>query len=172
DKFSLTHELSYVSSDRERGFYNKRYGTNDVLEGILFSNRDRRTISNLLFAKYNFTNRSGFTFRVRHYWSRVQVQELYDLTESGDLQPTRFTAEPITHQNYNTFAVDAVYTWQFAPGSFFNLVWKDNVESFDSDIRHGYFRNFDQTVTVAPQNNNLSIKILYFLDYLYLKKKH
>jgi len=63
-----------------------------------------------------------------------------------------------------------VYTWQFAPGSFINIVWKDEGSMFNQTIDYGYFKNFDRTLN-EPQNNNLSIKIIYYLDYLNLRGK-
>jgi hypothetical protein len=41
--------------------------------------------------------------------------------------------------------------------------------TFDRDIQFRYFKNFGRTID-APQNNNLSLKIIYFLDYLDFKK--
>lgn len=58
---------------------------------------------------------------------------------------------------------------QFAPGSFINIVWKDQSFMFDREIGYRYFKNFGRTVD-APQNNNLSLKVIYFLDYLDFKK--
>jgi len=84
------------------------------------------------------------------------------------LSKTNAPAE-IQHQNYNNFYINAVYTWQFAPGSFLNIVWKDESSTFNRDIDYHYFKNFDRTLG-SPQNNNLSVKVIYFLDYLDLKK--
>jgi hypothetical protein len=65
--------------------------------------------------------------------------------------------------------VDAVYTLQFAPGSFINIVWKDQSFTDDGEVRYRYLRNFDRTLS-APQNNNLSLKVIYYLDYLDFRK--
>ncbi len=66
--------------------------------------------------------------------------------------------------------VDAVFTWQYAPGSFINLVWKNAAHDFNRVVEHSYFKYFDNTMS-ADDNNNLSLKVIYFLDYLQLKKK-
>jgi hypothetical protein len=58
---------------------------------------------------------------------------------------------------------------QFAPGSFINIVWKDEGQQYNNSIDHNYFQNFGNTLR-EPQNNNLSVKIIYYLDYLYIKK--
>ena len=63
-----------------------------------------------------------------------------------------------------------VYTWQFAPGSFLNVVWKNAVFDFQNTVEANYFKNFGNTME-ADQNNNISLKVIYFLDYLQLKKK-
>jgi hypothetical protein len=39
----------------------------------------------------------------------------------------------------------------------------------DEYSRNTYFKNFDHTIS-APQNNNFSIKVIYYLDYVDFKK--
>ncbi|CAN5295466.1 hypothetical protein BH09BAC2_BH09BAC2_04010 [soil metagenome] len=62
------------------------------------------------------------------------------------------------------------YTWQFAPDSFINIVWKNSAFDFEQQTIRSYFNNFKHTIE-TPQNNSFSIKILYYLDYLRLKSK-
>ena len=75
--------------------------------------------------------------------------------------------------------MDLVYTWQFAPGSFINIVWKNSAQEFrnfftegpgeyGSIVKDGYGKNFSNTMK-ADDNNNLSLKVIYFLDYLQIK---
>ena len=73
-------------------------------------------------------------------------------------------------QNVNYFNVDMVYTWQFAPGSFLNVVCKNAVQDYTNTVEESYFKNLGNTME-ADQNNNISLKVIYFLDYLQLKKK-
>jgi hypothetical protein len=73
-------------------------------------------------------------------------------------------------QNVNFFNIDMMYTWQFAPGSFLNIVWKNAVTNNTELVETRFVKNFDNTIK-ADQNNNFSIKVIYFLDYLTLKKK-
>lgn len=173
DKFSLRQDIYFNPSNNDAGFYQKYY-ENDVngnpeLKDILFSRRDRRTVENIFTAKYNFNNKSGITFRARHYWSKVEQKQLYDLQSDGTLKPTVHTNVVMEHQNFNIFNIDATYTWQFAPGSFVNVVWKNQALSDDGGIRDSYLKNLNHTVS-EPQNNNLSVKIIYYLDYLDFKK--
>ena len=61
-----------------------------------------------------------------------------------------------------------VYTWQIAPGSFVNVVWKNAVTDFRQITVDSYFKNLNNTMKIED-NNNISFKIIYFLDYLQLK---
>jgi hypothetical protein len=62
-----------------------------------------------------------------------------------------------------------VYTWQFAPGSFVNVVWKNSIFKSGNIIERDYFKNLGNTLD-TDQNNNISLKVIYFLDYLDIKK--
>ena len=108
----------------------------------------------------------NLTFRARHYWQRVDYKEFYQLKEDGELSKRDWTGNQ--NRNANIFNVDMVYTWQFAPGSFLNLIWKNSVYDFESgnqvQITDPYTTNFRKTLS-APQNNNLTLKVIYYLDY-------
>jgi len=169
DKFSITQQVLYNPAVNDAGYYDQ-YVENGVMKDILFSRRDLTTIENILSFKYNFDSRSGITFRARHYWSKVEPKQLYDLGTDGRLTPTKHTSVVPVNQNINFFNIDAVYTLQFAPGSFINIVWKDQGAMGDENTRYTYFKNFDRIVS-APQDNNLSVKVIYYLDYLDFKKK-
>jgi len=130
------------------------------------------TVENILNVKYSFNNKQGITFRMRHYNSSVKNKQFFDLLDNGKLSPNA-TFNPANlkwDQNANYFNIDMVYTWQFAPGSFINVVWKDAVYDFNNIVEKNYFKNFDRTIE-ADDNNNISFKIIYFLDYLQLKRK-
>ena len=139
----------------------------------LFGLRQRRTLENILTVKYNFNNKMGLNFRARHYWSKVHYQQYFNLTDKGELNPIAFTpvnADDDPNNNANFFTIDMTYTWQFAQGSFINIVWKDASKYFDHSIDHQYFNNFKSTWR-EPQANSFSVKVIYYLDYLSLKKK-
>ena len=168
DKFSITEELLFNPTINDAGYYSQ-YMENGNLKDIIFSRRDLKTIQNILSFKYNFNSKSGITFRARHYWSKVEPKQLYDLHTDGSLSPTIHTDVLLANENINYFNIDAIYTLEFAPGSFINLAWKQQSVLDDADSRYTYFKNFDRTVS-SPQNNNFSIKVIYYLDYIDLKK--
>ncbi len=140
-----------------------------VNDSSIFARRQQYTVENIFNVKYNFTNKMGLTFRARHYWSKVQNKEYFNLNTDGGLTPI---AGVSTNPNYNVnyFNIDMVYTWQFALGSFLNIVWKNSINTYDQDISNGYFKNVGSTFN-ASQLNSLSVRVIYFLDYLSIKKK-
>ena len=136
---------------------------------IIFGRRKVNTFENILGAKYNFNNMMGITLRVRHYYSSVYNKEFFTLQQDGLLKPNSSFTKNVD-QNANFFNVDMVYTWQFAPGSFINVVWKNAVLNYTDIVEPSYIKNLGNTIE-ADQNNNISLKVIYFLDYLQLKKK-
>jgi hypothetical protein len=139
--------------------------TND---SSVFALRERITVENTFNIKYNFTNKMGLSFRARHYWSKVENNNFFLLQNDGLLKPIALNKDVNT--NVNFFNIDMVYTWQFALGSFVNIVWKNAIGTNDQNIQDLYLPNFKHTLD-APQNNSFSVRIIYFLDYLNLKKK-
>jgi hypothetical protein len=63
-----------------------------------------------------------------------------------------------------------VFQWQFAPGSSLNLVWKNSIYNESGEVIKSYSQNFNNTLD-ANQLNVVSLKVLYYFDYLYLRKK-
>lgn len=164
DKFALGFSTDYTVANHDIGFAAIDPNNNDVV----FSLRKLYTIGNILSGKYNFNKYQGITLKIRHYWSETVIQNLYTLQPSGSLVDNHtYTGD--ANQNFNVFNIDMVYTWQFAPGSFVNLVWKNSATGFNEIVDKNYFRNFNETLS-SPQNNNVSLKILYYLDYIKLRR--
>lgn len=166
NKFSINHQFSYMALINDLGYV----GENNS-EDIFFGKRDNRTVSNTLSAGYIFTANSYLSFRLRHYWSVADYDNnFYLLNNDGSLLKTNlFTENP--DNNFNTFNIDMVYTWRFAPGSEMTVVWKNSIYSGGSMIYHRFGENLNNMFD-SPQTNSLSLKILYYLDYQYLKKRN
>ncbi len=164
-KLTLTMNTNLVSYYNNLGFATIN-GSNEVIIGA----RIRSTVENIFNVKYNFNNKMGITFRARHYWGKVNYDRYYVLNPDGGLAPTTTRYDDVANYNVNYFNIDMVYTWQFALGSFVNLVWKSSSSTFDQRVGDPYFKNLDNSLA-APQLNSLSLRVIYFLDYLSLKKK-
>jgi hypothetical protein len=138
---------------------------------VLLGRRNVSTFTNTLTTNYTFTNRLSFTMRVRHYVSTVRYLSFARLSPGGteELLP----GYQRNHDNsFSAFNVDAALVWWFAPGSQVSLVWKDATASYllGNEATPLYFDNL-ANVANTPHNNNVSIKVLYYLDYLSLKRR-
>ena len=183
NKFSIEHFISFDPVSNNVGFptANSDNGLNGIYNAdtILFGRRDRMTVENRLKFKYSFNNKMYITMRIRHYLSSVTYREFFILNKEGNFDkiPANNTAiNQYVSQNHNfnnnvnIFNIDMVYSWRFAPGSEFNIVWKNGINTFEKDVINNYFKNFNNTLS-APQNNSVSLKVLYYIDYLTLRKK-
>ena len=168
-KLSIGNSISLEPQNDNTGFAAIDAVTND----IIFGRRDIRTVENTINIKYSVKKKMVFTARIRHYWSEVKYNELFNLMQDGGLEKTSYVGN--VDQNYNDFFINALFTWEFAPGSFINIAWKNNAQDFftrpfGAADGNNYFQNFNHTMT-APQNNNFSMKVIYFLDYLQVKNR-
>lgn len=166
--FRVNTKLSFSYNIELNPIYNSMgFSAVDENGDIIFARRKINTVSNTLFAKYNFTNKMGITFRARHYVSTVFNKQYYTLQNDGGLlENNTYTGN--NNQDANYFNIDMVYTWQFAPGSFLNIVWKDAAQVYAGEVENNYFHNFSNTIN-SDQNNNVSVKVIYFIDYLKVK---
>ena len=159
---SLTHYLQFYNRD-----YGYAYTTSDG-DSVATGLRDRRTVENILNVKYSFNNKIGITFRLRHYWSKVDFTKYFNLTQDGRAEYLPVAVRN-ADRNLNLFNIDMNCTWEFAPGSFINLNWKTETDLNDRIVNETYFKNFKKTID-TPQLNNFSVKVIYFLDYLDIQR--
>jgi hypothetical protein len=135
---------------------------------ILFGKRNVENITSSITADYIFTPDLSLAFRLRHYWINVNYLEFFNLTNDG-----KFTLSDYSGSEdfaVNTFNIDMVFKWNFAPGSELLLVWKNAVYRQNSGeaLKTGYFKNLEQTLN-SPTANSLNIKLLYYIDWQNVK---
>lgn len=170
DNFLFVYEFQYNKQFNEKGFVTQ-LETED--NAIIFGRRDNDTYTNSINTSYIFNNKSWISLDARHYWSQIDYNQYYTLEESGDLRPNQSYSETQDF-NYNVFTVDLMYSWNFAPGSFLNLVWKNSIyerEYIQEEGFYDFFENLKNTLQSQKVQNSFSIKISYYLDYKYLFKK-
>ena len=137
--------------------------------------RQQLTVINAATLKWSFNYVMGISFKLRHYWTRINYDAYYLLGSEGNLLNTEYTGsdsknESLHNTNFNIFNIDAAFTWRFAPGSDFIINWKNNIFNGDNNIALNYFDNVGNLFS-NPQNNSFSFKLIYFLDYLQFQKK-
>jgi hypothetical protein len=164
DKFSLHLSSNYSRDMGDRGFVNIDEN-NDVIIGV----RYLTNVTNTIEGRYLFRNNLSLGVRVRHYWTRGDYKSFYTLSEEGRLQDN--LSYNNNHDfNFNAFNVDMVFQWQFAPGSSLNLVWKNSIANEEDHVVNSFSYNINNTFE-TKQLNTVSLKVLYYFDYLYLRKK-
>ena len=166
DRFTVSLYVSYYKNMNEYGWVNTIYQEPDD-PVIYFGRRDVTTVSNVVTAQFVFNTKASVSLRVRHYWSRAEYFDYLDLNKDGSLDKSNYWGDH--NINYNAFTADLQFVWYFAPGSEMSVVWKNLINTQDDKITYNYWEDFRTTVS-SPQSNSFSIKILYYLDYLYIKK--
>lgn len=164
NKLSFVYEINNNILTDDIGFVNY----NSFSDTITFGRRNIQTVNNILTSVYKFTNKMSLSFRLRHYWSTALYRQYYTLNDNGTLSPpTNYLKNH--NVNFNAFNIDMVFFWQFAPGSELNIVWKNSLLKRENEINNNYYDNFRGSLN-SPQNNMVSIKVLYYIDYVNIKK--
>jgi hypothetical protein len=162
DKLTFIYDYNLEIRRKDVGYVNR------IENDIIFGKRNVQTTTNTLTSTYAFNHLLSLTLRTRHYWSNAIYGSYHILTEEGRLSESSY--EFNHNVNFNVFNVDMVMIWNFAPGSEMSIVWKNSILTDNKNIEINYMDNLRSTIE-APQLNSISVKVLYFLDYLSLKKR-
>jgi hypothetical protein len=166
DRFMVSLTVNYTKNLSDYGWVENEYETEGNVTSW-FGQRDVTTISNILNIRYIFSTKTSLTLRARHYWSKADYSEYYTLQSEGSLTPGEY--ENNADINFNAFTADLNFGWYFAPGSELSIMWKNSIYTLDQNLVDNYFNDFGNTIG-SPQTNGFSVKFLYYIDYLYVKK--
>ena len=176
DKFQLSADMTAEMNNGNWGWTALNDANGNYLslpeDSIIISRKTVRSNTSVLSAQYNFNSKMNINIRLRHNWSLVHNKNFYTVNPDGNLTETVFY--PGNDQDYNQFNVDMFYTWDFLPGSRISIAWKNALggnANFDPYVDKTYFRNVDRVFN-NPHSNEVTCKIVYYFDYLRLKKKH
>lgn len=135
-------------------------------DSIVFGSRTVTGSSQSVTGSYSFNNRTILDLKIRYYHSTVDYYSFYLLNSEGGTDPyTNY--QGISDFIFNAFNIDLVYSWNFAPGSFLTVMWKNNIFTaapIFKDMFAPMIKDFGNTIR-APQTNSVSLKISYYLDY-------
>ena len=180
-RFRITNQLFLIHEWEQKLQYNSegyavKFGDPiNLPDVILFGNRDRTTNTQSLGIDYTLTNRLGATFRLRHYNAKIKYNSFSALNENGrltdlyDFSGLDSNGVSAYNINYNAFTIDMLIRWVFLPGSELNLGWKNSIFISDENVNERYWVTLNNTLRNGPINT-LSLKVIYWLDYQYLKK--
>ncbi len=170
DKFQLSASMGI---EQDKGNWGWSYVTDSAGRStvpLIIARRNVKRNTGIINAQYNFTKRMNWTVRVRHYWSTLENTNFYNLKNDGFWDERPFI--PGKNINYNTFNIDMFYTWDFLLGSRITIAWKNalgNNVVIDPYSNVNYFSNLGKSIN-NPHSNELTVKLVYFLDYLKLKR--
>lgn len=168
--FTLSTEIERQHDFLEVGYAFMRTPSNEPIVAY----RANRDISTVISGVYNFTSQMNITLRGRHYWSKVNNKSFYTVDSEGEHLPYT-AAMPDLDQNVNIFNMDAFFTWDFRPGSRVIAGWKNWLGSdyedalSNNEYRH-YLSNFKKSFDL-PHGNEVTLRLIYFLDYNQFRKK-
>ena len=167
DHFFMTWELEYDFEGNDLGYVldSSDLNGNDV---IILGSRDIKNITNTINARYVFNPQISLSARLRHYWFTVGYNDFYDLQEDGYWSENDY--QGYHNFSFNAFNIDLIFNWEFAPASQLLFVWKNNIYSEEEEIPPDFFYNA-RDLFASPSTNSFSIKLLYYFDYQYLKRR-
>ena len=173
DKFQITAGFDRNVDKGQWGFSHRDtvstlvVGYNDPI--IAF--RTVRTNNIVVGGQYNFTARMNATIRLRHNWTNIINRSFYKLKTDGNWSDFPFADG--RNRNFNVFNIDMFYTWDFKWGSRITFNWKNALGSnvfLNPYSNDNYSKNL-VAVFNNPHSNEFSVKIVYYLDYLNLRRK-
>lgn len=170
DKLRFRYTIEYNNDLNEVGY------TTTAGEKIIFGQRNRNTWTQLLEGAVMFNPLMNISLRARHYWSKAAYSRFFQLNKDGSLSGTTYSADHAgggtDHDvNFNAWTIDLGFQWQFAPGSHINLVWKNSIFQQGQQLPADYFDNW-HVLWNTPQRYSLSLRLIYFLDYMTLQHRH
>lgn len=154
---AFTYRLELEGRDKDKGF-----ALLDSMNRSVFGRRKITSVENSLNASYAFRNNLSLSLWARHYWYKGDYDNYYILLDNGRLSET--PADYQSDFNFNSFNVDLSFRWEFSPGSIVSLVWKNALTTEDQDAGSSFFGNLRDPFK-QPQLNNLSLRVLYYIDY-------
>ena len=127
--------------------------------------RDQQTLNNEIFAQYAFTSNMNINLRARHFWTNVRYDAYFEL---GNTKLNPRELQNSFDETFNSFNVDLIYRWRFRPGSDLFITYKNSINYGDDNANHQYFNDL-RNLFGRAQQNVLSLKLIFFLDYAEIK---
>ncbi len=172
--FNTLLEFDYEKRTNDYGFVDV-----DTDGSIIMGRRDRRDLTSAITGNILFSPKMSITVRARHYWALVDYAledgepTYFQLREDGTLRTTLYNNE--NSRSFNAFNIDLIYRFRFAPGSEFNIIWKRSLLNDNTPFTYNFGDNWgsmgeDLMGESILTDNLFSLKFLYYLDYLTIRR--
>jgi len=174
DRLDIILESSIQNLQEDYGYV--RVEDDNFDDDIIIGVRDRLIVENVVRSRLVFSNRMGIDFRLRHYWQQVEYSNFRELIDEGNLvdseyNPLNEEGISVHNTNYNAFTLDVNFRWIFIPGSELTIFYKNNIFQTKNRLEPSYFTTFE-TLFEQPQVNSISLRLLVFIDAMYLRRKN
>lgn len=171
-RFRVSDRLLFIYSFEYMQENNRDSFVELLPRNIVFGNRDRESIENSLQGSYNFSTNSALNLSFRNFWSAANFTEgeFSSLQENGKLRPYSYEVDEENDPNahFNIWNLDLSYQWRFAPGSEMILLYRNSVFTLDDQSELLYTESLENLFD-KPGRHNLSLRIVYYLDYNTIK---
>jgi len=158
DKFFISYSFNYDITFDERG-----YITTLDNGDIIFGFRNIKSVLNSLSGKYSFNDLASVTMAFRYNWTPVAYKNNYaKLNDKGLLIPSTYTGN--NDVNFNSWNLDLRYVWQFARGSELSILYRNSIFNSDDQSNLSFSKNLSNLFK-QPLQQNLSFRLVYYLDY-------
>ena len=151
------------------------------LDITVFGIRDLKFITNVLESQFVINNKMSFNIKFRHHWQTVNNRSFHEIDDEGfkldeelSYNPDEYSNQDgysndiYTNTNFNAWNIDLNFNYWFAPGSELSIVWKNSILS-NGDKLETYFVDNLNSLLENPQENSISLKLRYYLDYQSLR---
>jgi hypothetical protein len=165
-RYRVNDKLSFIYSFDKNYLSNNVGFVNNINDSIYLGTRNVNTYSNTINAAYIFTNTIALKLSARHYWSQAVYSQYHFLGTDGRLYETSYNQN--YNVNFNSVNLYLGFVWQFRPGSEMSVVYQNSIYTTGQQIVTYYFAALNETLR-APQSNGISVKVIYYLDYLAIK---
>ena len=183
DKLFFKYVFSTESTSNNFGYHQfLKHENNSDLDKTVFAIRDLRFFTNVLESQFVINNKTSFNIKCRHHWQTVNNKSFHKIDENGykidneisynklDFKnDDEYTNDIYYNTSFNAWNVDLNFNYWFAPGSELSIVWKNSILSNGNKIET-YFVDNLKTLLENLQENSISLRLRYYLDYQSLKK--
>ncbi|REH00376.1 DUF5916 domain-containing protein [Flavobacterium aquicola] len=163
NQFSLEYALEYSNRKNDRGFVG--YDIN----GIVFAERNREILSNVVTGKFALTNKMALNLDARYYWSYADNHDFFTLQEDGSLTPNP-DYNLNKNRNFNSWNLDLSYSWWFAPGSEIIVLYRNYALEQTNQVEKNISNNLSDIFS-SNLTNIISLSVRYYIDYNVIKNK-
>ena len=163
NQFFVYYVFSTSKTTNDVGFIDRGSDGNTI-----FSKRKKEFFTNVISGQYVLNTKMSFDLKFRHHWEQVENTTFHELDENGYLAISSFDQNKDI--NYNAWNIDLNFNYWFAPGSEISVVLKNAIYS-EGSLLPTYYRNNLESLLNNPQENSISLRLRYYLDYLNFKKK-